>query len=169
MTIDELKQIIQAANWFAALGNFQEREGMIALRTLEAWRSEDAVVDPFHEHVADQMQWLPVQSSELDPIHGDTLKRLAHQLGREDDLRKLSFDIYKQTLAALRDVPEKPLLRIGPHNFNLPARNAAAYAARMAASEICTDRQSFWCSLILVFGAGNWPCGIMPDKKIVVF
>ncbi len=169
MTIDELKQQINEAKWFANLGHFREEEGKIAIRTLAAWRSEATVADEYHERVAERMRWLPSQSSDEDPIHGSSLKDLAKKNGTGPELTKHSLEAYKLTLASLRPVPPHPLLKIGPHDFNPPARNAAAYAARMAASEIVTERQGFWCSMFKLFSEGYFPCGIMPDGQVVVF
>jgi hypothetical protein len=169
MTIEELKGHIRQADWFAKLGKFQEREGTLALRTLEAWRSADAAADEHHSYIAENMRWLPSQSSEADPIHGGSLKALAEETGRAEEVKRLSLEVYRLTLASLRTVAASPLLRAGPHDFNPAARNAASYTTRMAASEICLDRRGLWCSLVPVFGEGFWPCGIMPDGKIVVY
>ena len=169
MTTDELTRYVQEAQWFANLGHFREREGMIAIRTMEAWRSQERIADEYHESIADGMQWLPSDSSAEDAIHGSSLKSLAKEKGTEGELLKQSLAAYKRTLTSLRSVPPNPLLIIGPHDFNLSARNACAYATRMAACEIVTERQGFWCSLVKVFAEGNYPCGIMPDGKVVVF
>jgi hypothetical protein len=169
MTIEELKRHIQQADWFVKLGKFQEREGMLALGTLEAWRSADAAADEHHRYIADNMRWLPSESSEADPIHGGSLKLLAEETGKAAELKTLSLDIYKLTLVSLRPVVASPLLRVGSHDFNPVARNSVAYTTRMAASEICVDRQGFWCSLVPLFSEGFFPCGLMPDGKLVVY
>ena len=169
MTLDELTEIIQGAQWFANLGRFHEQDGMIPIRTLEAWRSDDTVVDEYHESIALQMQWLENDKASEDSIHGATLKTLAREKGLEEELKARSLAFYKLTLISLRPIPSNPLLKCGPHDFNLPARSAAAYAARMATREIITQRQGFWCSVAQIFSAGNFPCGLLPDGKLVVF
>ena len=170
MTLDELTAHISSARWFSNLGRFEGGGGFIAITTMEAWRSEDTIADAHHEQVAENMEWLPsVYSGEPDPIHGNSLKLLAKELGKEDEFKKCSLEAYKRALASMRSVAETPLLRAGPHNFNTLARSMAAYAARASASEITVSRQGFWCSLIPLYSSGNFPCGLMPDKTIVVF
>lgn len=170
MTLDELTAHISSARWFSNLGRFQGGDRFIAIRTMEAWRSDDITTDAYHEHVAENIEWFPsVYSGKPDPVHGGSLKLLAKELGKEDEFKKHSLEAYKLALASMRSVPETPLLRAGPHNFNIRARSMAAYAARAAASEITVSRQGFWCSLIPLYSSGNFPCGLMPDKTIVVF
>jgi hypothetical protein len=169
MTIQSLEEYVKRACWFSNLGNFQDCANMIAIKTIEAWTTEDTTVDPRHEYIADNMQWLPSDSSEEDPIHQPPLRLVAETLGKSDELRRLSLELDKQTLSALRNVPDNPLLVTGPHNLNGSARKSACYAFRLAAAEVVVGEQGFWCSLIPVFVAGNLPCGLMPDGKIVVF
>lgn len=169
MTVEQLKKYLANANWFARLGTFDGRAMQIAIRNLDAWRSANAVADQFHEHIAEQMHWLPTAVSELDPIHGHSLRQRAREQRVEEQFKQETLAIYKLTLVSLRHVAPTPLLKAGPHDFNPAARGAAAFAFRAAAAEIVTGGEDFWCSLVSLYSDGHWPCGLMADGKVVVF
>lgn len=169
MTIDELGVQLDSARWFTQLGQYRAEEGRQAISSLEAWRNEDDGADSYHHRIAGAMEWLPGQSSDPDPVHGERLQALAAQAGREEEMSQLSLTVYKRALASLNSMGETPLLRAGAHDFQHVARGGAAYAARKAACEIFLEQPGFWCSLIPLFCHGHWPCGLMPDKTLVVY
>jgi len=158
MTLEELRGQIESARWFANLGGYVAGDGQLALQNLRAWASEDEILDRYHEKIAEQMEWLPAQSQDSDPIHGDRLEQ-----GEEG----LAF--YKLALNSLRSLAEIPALQVGPHRFQHVAVGAAGYACRRAAVEICAGQPGFWCGLVPLYATGQWPCGLLPDKTLVVF
>ena len=162
MTLDQLRGQIDSANWFSNLGQYQANSGQLALTSLLAWASEDEILDRYHEKIAEKMEWLPAQSQDPDPIHGDKLEQ-----GEEAQQQALAF--YKLALNSLRPLAEMPPLQVGPHRFQHVAVGAASYACRRAALEICAGEPGFWCSLVPLYAAGQWPCGLLPDKSLVVF
>ena len=159
MQLEELKAYLKQARWFLHVGEFQEREGIICLRTLKDCEIDDRDWD-----------WLPTDAREEDPIHGDSLRLLADSLGKQLERRETVREVYKLTLESLRKVGEShPLFKLGPHNILPAAKGAAAYAARMAATEIVVSRQGFWCGLIPLYVEGFYPCGCTKQGQVVVF
>ena len=169
MTIEELEMLTNTANWFSKLGHFHPTEKTLALRTLEAWRTENIATDTYHEKIANEMEWLPSEPSQPDPIHGTHLREIAESLGLTTELKSLSLKAYKDTLISLRNIADQPLLKIGPHDLNNAAKKSAAYSARIAAMEICLNQPGLWCEIIKLFAQGYLPCGLMPNGKLVVF
>ena len=162
MTLEQLSGEIDSARWFANLGSYQAGAGQQAISSLKAWASEDEILDRYHEKIAEQMEWLPAQSQDPDPIHGD-------RLGQSEEAKQHSLAFYKLALASLRSVTEIPALQVGPHRFQHVAVGAASYACRRAALEICAGEPGFWCSLVPLYAAGHWPCGLLPDQTLIVF
>jgi hypothetical protein len=164
MTMEQLEAHVQAAHWFANLGQHPGGNGTLPIRGLAAWGNDDETVDTYHLRIAREMEWLPGQSSDPDPVHGETLKAAAGQAGVD-----ASLAMYKRTLESLGPLHPRPALRVGAHDFHHVARGAAAYAARTAAIEITVGQPGFWCSVIPLFSAGHWPCGLMPDNSLVIY
>ncbi|NHZ45053.1 hypothetical protein [Massilia aquatica] len=78
------------------------------------------------------------------------------------------LDVCKQAWASLR-FAESMKLRSGPNDFTQAAIGAALYRVRMAALEVMADKAGFWCTLLRLYRHGYWPCGVLPDKTIVVY
>lgn len=154
----QLNDLIGSAAWFCRLGSYEATRGQVSVQSLEPWVDEEGRCDSHHRRIAEAMEWLPAQAQEADPIHG---QRLA------DDEQALHF--YKQATAALRSLPPNPTLRAGHHDFQHVAAGSAAYAFRRASLEISHGEPGFWCQLAVLYAAGQWPCGLMPDRTLVVF
>ena len=169
MKIEELEEAINQINWFSKLGEFSEVNGFIPIKTLSTWQSETAVVDEYHEKIADEMTWLPSVLDMPDPFHQQSLKDLAEKQDKLKIFKENTVNIYKITLKNFRTFQEISALKTGSHNFNPVAKGAALYAFRMAAGEIVLEMENYWCSLVPIYCGGNFPCGILPDRRIVVF
>ena len=156
MTLESLSECIESAAWFSRLGEFAGGPGQLAIRSLEVWADEEAISDRHHRGVAEEMEWLPAQAQDSDPI----------QPNLADSEVALGF--YKQALAALRSTNSRPLLKVGTHDFQHVAVGAAAYACRRAAVEVEQGEPGFWCGLVPLYAAGFWPCGVLPDRTVVV-
>ena len=168
MTLEILRELLEHAEWFQKLGQFDGPEGMVALKNLEAWRSEELGVDEVAARIAEEMAWLPTKAGEPDPIHGLRLRETARELEKEEEFRQQGMAIYKLALTSLRAATAHPLLRVGPHNFLEAAKGAAAYAARAAAGELVVGQPGPWCALVDLYARGFWPCGILPNRQVVV-
>ncbi len=120
------------------------------------------------ERIADEMDWLPSSNDQDDPIHGRSLEYRAEQLGMQQEYALKSLDIYKRALASLRGFNGHPALKVGPHDFAEAARGAAVFASRRAAYEVLLGNCGLWCSIMIQYGVGHWPCGILPDNIVVV-
>ena len=169
LTLDDLKTQIMGAAWFTRLGQFPGEPGTVALPNLNAWAA-DALDNPLNlSLVSENMIWLPSSRDQADPIHGNTLRGEAKRLAREQDLRQGTLEVYRVTLSSLRRIHSKhPLLQVGPDNYAPVAEGAALFAAWQAAAEIIVGMQSFYCSLIPLYAAGYWPCGITRRKELIV-
>jgi hypothetical protein len=152
MEIADLITSISEARWFSNLGRFHNE---LAVTTLES--------------IPDNMEWLPTARDMEDPVHKASLGVLAVEQGRLEECQTISKDIHKRVLAALRHIDPNPLLKTGPHDLTEAAKGASLYAFRGAVWEIILDKQGFWCELVPLYVAGNWPCGLMPNKALVVF
>jgi hypothetical protein len=171
-TVEDLRDEIAQIPWFQRLGEPLEEPGIATLANLEPWanaaNAADADEDRATHALADAMDWLPTTRDQEDPIHGRSLEEKAKALVREEDLRRESLDIYKRTLASLRGMKPHPLLKVGPHDFSPAAKGAATFAARRAVGELTVEEPGFWCLVMSFYIRGHWPCGILPDKTIVV-
>ncbi len=75
---------------------------------------------------------------------------------------------YKLALQSLRAVPDKPLC-LGRNDFTPAAIGAALYCVRMTSLEILAGHHGFWCEALELYRQGHWPCGRLPDGKLVVY
>lgn len=175
MTIDELSDLLQSTNWFSRLGELVDTNSIEIpieeLRSLEEWKSVTGIVanEPMPEIVKRGMEWLPTQRDMYDPVHGKAMEARSEQLGKKTDFSCLSLGIRKKALVSLRGFEGHPALQVGPHNFTEAARGAVVFAAGRAAYEILLDDCGYWCSIMHLYHQGHWPCGILPDKTVVVY
>ncbi len=160
MKIDELKSIVNDTEWFSMLGNFVPTDCYLSINGLEPWSNKPCVSADFA--ISEHMEWLPTSKDEVDPFHSCNLKT------DNKKYRTISLDTYKLALRNLRDLENISKLRVGPHDYTNSAKGAALYAIRHATFEILLNKQNYWSKLIRIYAIGNWPCGILPDKKIVV-
>ncbi len=167
MTLDELIALIKETDWFSRLGDPDVENVYIRISTLAPWANEPTG-DEELERTADQMEWLPSSRDQDDPIRGRSLEQRAEVLGKKEEFSRQSLEIYKTTLATLRKFQGHPALKVGPHDFTEAARGAALFAARRSAYEVLVGQPDFWCRLMNIYHAGHWPCGILPNKQIVV-
>ena len=179
MTLDELKQLIQTADWFAKVGTANVAHGVVPVTDI-AWRRfmaaatraefglpHDATV--FEESPFAGMERLPTANEEADPIHGPALEKAARDLGREAEFKAARLEVFRLALASQRAFPERLVLKVGPADYNEAARMAGRYACRMAASEIIVRQVGFWCETVRFFHKGHWPLGRLPGNAVVVF
>ncbi len=157
MTFEQLSQTIEQASWFSNLGNYRPGAGQVAIPSLQVWVDEEGHCPEEQRLIAADMEWLPAQANDPDPIHADRLP---------DGEASLAF--YKQALHSLQGVGPKALLQAGAHNFQHVAQGAAAFACRRAALEIQQDCPGFWCQVVDLYAAGHWPCGRLSDGSLVV-
>lgn len=178
MTLDELKRLIQSAVWFAKLGTATVAPGVVPVTDL-AWQRfmgastcaefglrHDAAI--FEESPFADMKRLPTANEEPDPIHGRALEKAARDLSREAEFKAARLEVFRLALASQRDVPDSPLLKVGPTDSNEAARMAGRYACRIAASEIVVGQAGFWCEMVQLFHKGHWPLGRLPNGEIVL-
>ncbi len=167
MTFDELILLIRNTEWFQQLGQPGVDDEYVRLPNLQPW-SDGGSANPMAEQLADKMAWLPSARDQDDPIHRHSLEKRAEVLGKKQECTNRSLEAYKATLMTLRTFDGHPVLKVGPRNFAEAARGAALYATRRAAYEALIEEPSFWCRLMNVYHSGHWPCGILPDRRIVV-
>jgi hypothetical protein len=159
MQLEELKSYLKHARWFLRVGEGQERENVLCLPSLESAFTDDR-----------DWEWLPTDASAEDPIYGDSLRLLADSLCKQLEYTAVMREVYKLTLESLHKVGvSHPSFKVGPHDMLPAAKGAAAYAARMAATEIVVSRQGFWCNLIPLYVEGLYPCGYTRQGHVVVF
>lgn len=165
MTLKQLEQLIEKTDWFLNIGQDLPvcLSEAVQLRDLRPW-ADNSVID----EVANRMDWLPSSNYQDDPIHNGELKKRAEAEGRSDEIKELNLSIYRKAAASLKKFTGHPLLHAGPHNFTAAARGAALFASRQASFEILVGKTGFWCFAMDVYKAGRWPCGILPDKTLVV-
>lgn len=168
MNLDDLKREIECAKWFSLIGSYVAAEGYWALRDLHAWdRIKFASnVNEKDAQVATEMDWLPSSKDEEDPVHGRRLTEFLEENGVK--FKPVILDIYKQALTSLRSV-ESMRLRSGSNDFSQAAVGAALYCVRMAVLEVMANKEGFWCALLRLYRHGYWPCGLLPDKTVVVY
>lgn len=167
MTLAELSALAMEAPWFSNLGEPDVDSEYVRIPTLAPWANEQTGNESL-EQIADQMDWLPSSREQDDPIHGRSLEERSEALGKKQEFSKQSLAVYKATLTALRKFDGHPALKVGPHDFTEAARAAALFAVRRAAYEVLLGEPGVWCRLMKVYRAGHWPCGILPNKQIVV-
>lgn len=154
-TLRKLLDCISSAAWFTQLGRFTATARATPLDQLQSnivW------------------VWLPSSRDERDPIHSATQLTLARQLGKEDERRRAELNAASATIQSLRLIDDRhPCLVNGPHDFTPAAKNAAQFAARMAAREIIVGQCGFWCDAIELYQRGHWPCGLTMHGALVVY
>lgn len=182
MTLDELKRLIETADWFADLGTAVAAPGVVPAADLAWRRYMGAATDAefgsefgsgrkaaeFEGLPLARMERLPTANDEVDPIHGRALEEAARALNREAELKAARIEVYRLALASQRGAPERPLLKVGATDSNEAARMGGRYACRMAAAEIVVGRAGFWCAVVRLFHQGRWPLGRLPGGDVVV-
>lgn len=155
MTIDELASLIRDTKLFTSVGTCRSDDHAAAYGDV----LDDAKWD-----------WLPTTHDQADPIHGDSLIKIADELGIEELRRQTEMKLAKFCMTLLQATQEKhPGLVNGPHNLTPAAKGGAVFATRMAAREIVTDKQGMWCRILQYYAAGHWPCGRYPAGRLVVY
>ena len=178
MTLDDLKRLIEMADWFANLGKAIAAPGLVPVTESEWQRFMRASTNAelglphdtsvFEKPPFADMTWLPAANEEPDPIHGRALEDAARYLNREGEFKAARIEVLRFALASQRRVPELPALKVGATDSNNPARMAGRFACRMAASEIVVDQVGFWCEMVQLFRKGHWPLGRLPSGEVVV-
>jgi len=166
MDLEEISSLIATTKWFSRLGDVDVDPSFVRIPNLKPWAT-DETQDAVFEKIADEMEWLPSSREEVDPVHKGALQKRAEAVGKRQEISAQALEAYKKTLAALRTSPEAAL-RIGPHDFTGAARGAALYAVYQAAYEVALEQPDFWCRILKVYQSGHWPCGLLPDGRIVV-
>ncbi|MEZ6142227.1 MAG: hypothetical protein R3B84_16840 [Zavarzinella sp.] len=178
MTLDDLKRLIETANWFANLGKAITAPGLVPVTDSDWQRFMHATTcaefglphgdSVFEKPLFWEMTWLPTANEETDPIHGCALEDAACHLNREDKFKAARIEAFRLALVSQRKVPELPALKVGATDSNNPARMAGRFACRLAASEIVVDQVGFWCEMVRLFHKGHWPFGRLPSGEIAV-
>jgi len=168
MTIDGIKVEIEHAKWFSRLGSYSAPPGHLALSDFHAWDNAtfDSSIDERSTAIASEMDWLPSSRDEDDPIHGKRLTQYLEEAGI--NFKDVTLDLHNRTLKSLRSVDGMKICS-GPNDFSQAAIGATLYCVRMAALEVMADQTGFWCSLLRIYAKGNWPCGVLVDKTLVVY
>jgi hypothetical protein len=167
MTLSELNLLIVTTEWFSRLGEPCPEDAYVHISTLAPWANQPTN-DKEVEEVADKMEWLPSSPEQDDPIHGGSLEERVQALGKKQEFAQKSLEVYRTMLASLRKSGSHPALKVGPHDFTEASRGAALFAVRRAAFEILLGEPGFWCKLMTIYHTGHWPCGMLPNKQIVV-
>jgi hypothetical protein len=178
MTLDDLKRLIETADWFAKLGTAIVAPGVVPVADFDWQRFMGASMGAefglphdaaaFAESPFAGMERLPTANEEADPIHGQALEKAARDLSREAEFKAARLEVFRLAIASQRAVPERPALKVGPTDSNGAARMAGRYACRMAASEIVVGQVGFWCEMVGLFHKGHWPLGRLPGGEVVV-
>lgn len=172
MTLDDLRSLILTTSWFSRVGepDYEGQTDYVRLSNMDDWKNVTGLLpnEPVPQMIEEGMDWLPTQRDQDDPIHGRSLEQRAETLGKKQEFAQQSLEVYKTTRAALRKYEGHPALKVGPHDFTETARGAAIFAVRRAAYEILLGEPGFWCRVMEIYFAGHWPCGILPNKQIVV-
>lgn len=167
MTFEELCELSKEAAWFSRLGEPDVPSDHFRIPDLAPWANMESDDGSCEENI-DQMEWLPSSREQDDPVYGHSLEQRGEALGIMQELSQESLKVYKIALTALRRCDGHAALKAGPHDFTESARGAALFAVRRAAYEVLLGEPGFWCSLMKLYYAGHWPCGILPNKQIVV-
>jgi hypothetical protein len=172
MRIQDLHELISTARWFEKLGERgKAQDEIVWIWSIESWAGMDSG-DPALEKVAEEMVWFPNLADARDAMglgEKDELKEQAQVMGKADEAVREGLLACKMTYAAMNGLDKHPLLEVGPYDFFLAARDCALYAARQAAFEIVLEQPGLGCELIRIYHAGHWPCGRLPNGKVVVF
>lgn len=168
MKINEVKEMVKYANWFALLGSYQAQQGRLSISHLHAWDFDvfDASIDSKHMYIAENMDWLPTTRDQEDPIYGVDLIQAFKSF--EPEVRAQVMDVYREAMKSLRNIHSIHLVS-GSNNFTDAAIGAACYCSKMAAIETVIDKQGVWCDLLYFYNHGYWPCGVMPNGGIVIY
>lgn len=168
MTIEHIQQLTAQAQWFTALGTFQQQADRLPIQHLLAWDESifNSSIDDNHADIANAMDWLPSSGDQPDPFYANQLILEFQQ--QEAEARSHVMQIYKVAMSGLRHV-DHPLLHTSKHHFVEAAKGAALYCVRMAAIEAACGKPDIWGELLKLYAAGYWPCGVMPTGEIVVF
>ncbi|CZF86826.1 hypothetical protein [Grimontia marina] len=167
MTYEELITKIDNTSWFTKSGSYCSSGNNIGIQNLRAWDNstfEDSL-SPELKKIASSMDWLPSSRDQKDPFHGQELtKRVAAIEGGKTKV----MAAYKAASKKLSGYDKSKFVS-GPHDYSIAAKNAALYCVRMAAMECLSDSQGIWVEVFKVYSQGFWPCGVLPDKKLVVY
>ncbi|QSI29787.1 hypothetical protein GNX71_09410 [Variovorax sp. RKNM96] len=166
--MENLKEKIKSANWFAAIGTYPGGVGKRSIKNLHAWDETIFKVglDQEHAAIAEEMDWLPSTKDEIDPFYGDSLR---HALDLKNSNYKEDLkEVYSIALKSLRHIEESKLIS-GPHNYVEVAKGAALYCSRMAAVEVVVGRPGVWCDLLDIYCQGYWPCGRLKNGTLIVY
>jgi len=168
MSRDEIKLVIATSNWFSALGRYAGSKDRLSLADLHAWDQSifTARTDKCEGAIAGNMEWLPSSRDQEDPIHGIELISLLEKTN--PGYASTVLDLHKSALISLRAVPENSIMS-GPNDFTQAAIGSALYCVRMAALESLANVPGFWCDVLKLYSDGFWPCGLMPDRRLVVY
>ncbi len=167
-TIEDLVEAIETAKWFHRLGTFESRPGFIGIPDLKPWGLPESLDSDQPNSLADTMSWLPTSRDQDDPLFGKQHLNQLKKLGMDEIAKSDGLRIYSAALKSLRKVDKPALLEVGPHNFTEAAKGAALYASRRAVYEILIGESQKWCEIVSLFKCGYWPCGILPNKTVVV-
>lgn len=160
MTIEELLNVCETAAWFKNVGTFVGDAETCAIQNLEPWGDTQ-----IEDEIAEAMSWLPSSLTETDPFHDwARLKNTPEYEGCPEAAKQL----YQATLLSLRRMFDSPLFHVDSSNFSGAAKGAALFAFRSAALECKLSRPGPWIRIVKIYNAGYWPCGTLPDKRIVV-
>jgi len=167
MNIELIEQTIIQAKWFSKIGKYCPDDGMLAIPNLRAWDTQmfNADIDEHEADIAANMDWLPSCITDSDPMHGSALRNYLEE--NQIDYRPALKEISQLCMRSLCIVADDAITS-GPHNFTKPAKDAALYCTRIATMECMAQKPGRWCQLLVLYGNGYWPCGMMPDGTLVV-
>lgn len=181
MDLDTLKHLIQTTSWFSNLGHAHPLEVSGIGISVEQWKqiftfsTEAEFGLPYDATVLETIpfidfDWLPTTVYQSDPIHKENLAEQARKEGKENAFKSARLEIFRLTQRALRGASEHPLFIVGSASSNLTgaARGAALFACRAAAAELVLGQPNFWCDIVLLYHAGNWPFGTTKSGDTLV-
>ncbi|MDD1796368.1 hypothetical protein LRP50_24925 [Enterovibrio sp. ZSDZ42] len=167
MTYEELLTNIDNTSWFTNSGSYRSSGNTIGIPSLSAWNDTifEESLRAEMKKIASSMDWFPSSRDQKDPFHGQELtKRVAAVEGGKTKV----MAAYKVASKKLSNY-DKTKFVSGPHDYSITAKSAALYCVRMAAMECLSNNQGVWVEVFKVYSQGYWPCGLLPDNKLVVY
>ncbi len=164
-SVEALQQAIEDASWFESLGSFQS-QGLGIPVSPSAWRalSAESLEAEFRVsargaegQLPEFSEWLPTSVHQPDPVRGPELAELEASAESAVNVRELRLAITRVAARSLSRMHPHELLSVGPVDYWVPARAAATFACRSAATEIAFNSPRFWAALIPIYSSGHWP------------
>lgn len=164
---EHLIKQIETTSWFSNSGSYRSSGSTIGIPSLSAWDNSafEESLSAEMKKIASSMDWLPSSRDQKDPFYG---QELTQKIAAIEGGKTKVMAAYKAASKKLSNYDKSKFVS-GPHDYSNAAKNAALYCVRMAAIECLSDSQGIWVEIFKVYAQGYWPCGLLPDNKLVVY